>query len=40
MQKHEQRYHPLFQKKARNNIFIIKSENLKMKGVKILGGTN
>ena len=31
------KYHPVFQKKALNNIFIIKSQNLKTRGIKIKG---
>ena len=33
----KKKYQPVFQKKAPYNIFIIKSQNLKMRGVKILG---
>ena len=33
------KYQSVFQKKALNNIFIIKSQNLKVRG-KNLGGTN
>ena len=29
------KYQPVFQKKAPNSIFIIKSQNLKMRGIKI-----
>ena len=37
IQKDEWKYQPVFQKKAPNNIFIMKSQNLKMRVVKILG---
>ena len=40
IQKDEQKYQLVFQKRAPNKLFIIKSQNLKMRGSKNLGDTN